>query len=175
MRTTTLFLSLALCSAPALAQANDWAGISIQCDGVTPPFNAARDVTCGSAFSCAPLPLIGQRGDTVRYFLTGTFNGLYVLAASVDTNGLGCVNLGLPFLVNSLILPPASLVSLAVGFCTVSDNGRCNGGATPSTVLFTIPTNLPPGSIAFQGAVEAPLSAGGTGLALTRAIALTYN
>jgi hypothetical protein len=175
MRTTTLLLSLVFCTAPALAQANDWAGISIQCDGVTPPFNGARDISCGSAFSCTPLPLAGLRGDTVRFFVMGTFNGLYVLAASFDANGLGCVNLGLPFLVNSLILPPGNFVSAAVGLCTVPDNGRCNGGASPSTVLFTIPTFLPPGSLAFQAAVESPLTGGGTGLALSRAVALTYN
>lgn len=88
---------------------------------------------------------------------------------------LGCTQLGLPFLANSLVLPPGGLLTAAVALCSVPDNGRCNGGATPLTVLFTIPTNIPPGTLALQAAVSAPLSTGGIGLALTQAVSLVYN
>jgi hypothetical protein len=175
MRTAILLASLLATAVPALAQANDWGGISIRCSGVTTPGNVAQSIACGAAFSCTPLPLAGLRGDTVTYFVMSTFNGFYVLAGSVDTGNLGCLSLGIPDLANSLVLPPGTIVSLAVGVCTVPDNGRCNGGASPSTTLFQIPAGIPPGAIAFQAAVTSPLSVGGVGLAFTPAVLLTYN
>ncbi|MCA8977373.1 MAG: hypothetical protein KDC98_21805 [Planctomycetes bacterium] len=168
---STLFV-LAI-SSPLSAQANDWAGISVTCQGSATA--SARDIACGSQFSCTTLPVTCLRGDTVSYFVMGQLNGFYALLGTVDIAGLGCVNLGVPGLVNSLILPGGSLVPLAVGVCSVPDNGRCNGGASPFTLAFTIPAALPPGALALQAVASCPWSGGGNGLAFTRAVEVIYN
>lgn len=173
MRSTTLLFSL-LVASPALAQANDWAGIMMRCDGVTPPVNSVRNITCGNPMTCQPLMLNGAPGDTIQFFVMGTFNGFYALAASLDVGNLGCIPLAFPGLVNDLVLSPASVINVSAGLCTVPDNGRCNGGSTPLTMLLTIPPTIPSGQIAFQAIVSAPLSAGGVGLAFTDAVLLTF-
>ena len=102
-------------------------------------------------------------------------NDPYILIGSLDPNNIGCAPLMLPGLVNNLILLPGpGLFTLSIGFTSVSDNGRCNGGANPLTTLFTIPTSLPPGSFAMQGVAGTPLSGGGTGFAFTRAVLVNF-
>lgn len=173
MRTlTTLLLSSAL-AAPALAQANDWAGISMRVTGSTPA--SASAIACGTPFTCTPLQLSCQRGDQLFYFVMGTNQGFHMLMASFDIPNLGCLPLGLPILANSLILSPGSLSIIATGLLTVPDNGRCNGGASPSTLIATVPLGIPPGMVAFQALVSSPLSVGGVGLAFSPAVQLTFN
>lgn len=65
------------------------------------------------------------------------------------------------------------MTTLFIGTCGVPDNGRCNGGATPSTILVTIPPGIN-GVLGLQALVGAPLSVGGTGHALTRAVRITF-
>lgn len=85
MRQHLAVLLLAVGLSPALtAQSNDYAGISVTATGVTPPPNTVGSYpTCGSPFSCTPLTLNAQAGDTVRFFVMGTFNGLAVLAGTL--------------------------------------------------------------------------------------------
>jgi len=177
---TTLRLGLAvlalLCSSQVVsAQATDYAGIVMSSTGSSPLSNRVGTYPpCGTPFSCTPLQLNGLAGDNVSFFVMGTTNGLAILVGSLDTSQPSCVPLGIPGLVNSLVwVPGPNLFTLFVGVCSVPDNGRCNGGATPSTILFQIPSGLS-GSVGFQALVEAPLSVGGTGFALTHAVTLTF-
>jgi hypothetical protein len=64
------------------------------------------------------------------------------------------------------------MITLFIGSATVPDNGRCNGGATPSTVLVTIPPGLH-GSLGLQALASAPLTVG-TGYALSNAVRITF-
>lgn len=173
MRTLTTILAALAVAAPAAAQANDWAGIQMRLTGSTTA--SASAVACGTPFTCTPLSLTGNRGDSLFHFEMGMFQGFYMLLASFDIPNLGCIPLGVPFLANSIVLSPGSFAVVATGILTVLDNGRCNGGASPSTLLVQIPAGIPPGMIAFQAVVSSPLSVGGTGLAFSPAIVLTYN
>jgi hypothetical protein len=167
-----VLLALALVQ-PSAAQATDWAGISVNASGG----GFARDIACGSAFSCVPMPLAAQRGETIDCFVMGDLNGTFFVVGSFDVNGTGCLGLGIPDLANQLILSPtpSTLETFAVGLCSRPDNGRCNGGASPILTLFTIPASIPPGAIVLQGLASSPLSGGSSGLAFTRAITLTYS
>lgn len=167
---TILFLAFAQTSP---AQANNWAGFSVNASGG----NFARDIACGSTFSCTPMPLAAQRGETIDCFVMGELNGIYFVVGSFDVANTGCVNLGIPDIANELILSPtpSALETFLVGLCSRSDNGRCNGGASPITTLFTIPTGIPPGAIVLQAIAASPLSSGARGLAFTRAVTLTYS
>jgi hypothetical protein len=170
-----LLLSVGLSTTlTAQSPSNDYAGIVVSAYGVTPAPNSVGSYpTCGSPFSCTPLTLNAQAGDTARFYVMGTFNGLAVLAATLDPTTV-CIPLGIPGIVNNMILVPGpALTTLFIGTCSVPDNGRCNGGATPSTVLFVIPPGLH-GVVGLQALVGAPLSVGGTGLALTRAVQITF-
>lgn len=173
MRTLTTILAALAVAAPAVSQANDWAGISIRSAGSTSA--SASAVSCSTPFNCTPLALTCNRGDQIYYFVMGTHQGFYMLLASFDIPNLGCLPLGVPLLANSLILSPGAFAVVATGVCTVPDNGRCNGGASPSTLLAQIPAGIPPGMIAFQALVSSPLSVGGTGLAFSPAVVVTYN
>lgn len=173
MRTLTTILAALAVAAPAVSQANDWAGISMRVTGSTAA--SASAVACSTPFSCTPLTLTCNRGDSLYHFEMGTYQGFFMLLASFDIPNLGCIPLGVPFLANSMILSPGSFAVVATGILTVPDNGRCNGGASPSTLLVQIPAGIPAGMIAFQAVVSSPLSVGGTGLAFSPAIVLTYN
>ncbi len=169
----TLLIAGALAAALP-AQQNDFAGIVVRVDGITPVPNMARSL-CGDTFSCTPLTIAGVRGDTVQFFVTGTFNDPYILFATLDTNNVGCVPLMVTNLVNNLILLPGpTLFTLSVGLTSVSDNGRCNGGANPLTSLFTIPMSIQPGSFAMQAIAGSPLSSGGMGFSFTRAVVVSW-
>lgn len=169
----TLF---ALAAAAAAQQpANDYAGISMTASGVSPATNRVSTYPpCGLPFDCNPRVLQAQGGDALSFFVMGTFNGLYILAASLDTATPVCLPLGVPGLANDLVwLPGPTLLTLSVGVCSVPDNGRCNGGASVTTPLFTIPPAMQ-GSVGFQAIVGAPLSAGGLGFAFTHAVQVNF-
>ncbi|MBK8099388.1 MAG: hypothetical protein IPK26_19950 [Planctomycetes bacterium] len=169
-----LFLALLGTTAMLTAQAPDYAGISVSSTGVSPLNNRVSSYPpCGTPFTCTPMTLTGQAGDSVSFFVMGTMNGVCVLLGSIDTTP-NCIPLGIPGLVNNLVwLPGPGLITLFVGVCTVPDNGRCNGGATPTTQLFQIPAGLT-GSIGLQAIANAPLSGGGTGLAFSNAVQLNF-
>jgi hypothetical protein len=169
MRLPTLTLPLAL-AIGLPAQANDFAGLRIFSGTVGSP----PTLTCGTPFTCTPTSFTLAPGDSVDAVMMGEFNSLFVIAASFNTGALVCLPLGIPGLVNNLILPPPDIFSLAVGFCSFSDNGRCNGGSPGVVHLFTIPAGIPSGSIAFQGAAGSPLSAGGSGLAFSNAVVMNF-
>jgi hypothetical protein len=173
MRTLTTILAALAIGASIAAQANDWAGFSMRVTGSTTASVSA--VSCGYPFTCTPLPLVCNRGDSLYFFTMGTTGGIYLLLASFDIQGLGCYPLGIPILANSLILNPGALRAVTSGLLTVPDNGRCNGAASPSQLLVQIPAGIPAGSIAFQAMVSSPLSVGGLGLAFSPAILVTYN
>ena len=87
---------------------------------------------------------------------------------------MGCLQLGLPGLVNELALNPGVLFPIVFGFTNINDNGRCNGGADTLPGLLTIPATLPPGSVVFQCAASSPLSAGGSGLAFSTPVLVNF-
>jgi len=161
-------------SAAAQLPGNDYAGISMTASGVSPATNRVTTFPpCGLAFDCTPRLLQAQGGDALSFFVMGATNGIYILAASLDTTAV-CLPLGVPGLVNNLVwLPGPTLLTLSVGVLSVPDNGRCNGAASPTTPLFTIPPAMQ-GSIGFQAIVSAPLSAGGLGFALTHAVQVNF-
>jgi hypothetical protein len=175
-----LFAAAALMSG-ATAQTTDFAGIvafTKFTDGTV------RDVVqsyCqnNGTFDCVPLQLQGLQGDGTWVTLTGELNGAFVLFASPDTQNLQCTPLvGLPFLVNSLILPfPPTTIPVFLGTMTTPDSRGCGGGIwaqDPNIPLFTIPGTTPSGTqLALQAVVQTPISAGGSGFAFTRAVVLT--
>jgi hypothetical protein len=163
---------LALCCAALPAQHANYAGIQVSATGVSPSTNITGSYPpCGLAFSCTPMPLAAQNGDTVRFFVMTTFNGLVVLAGTLDPTGF-CLPTGVPTIVNNLVLSPAAMSTLFIGVATVPDNGRCNGGATPSTVLLTIPQGLH-GTLGLQALASSPLTSG-NGYALSNAVSITF-
>jgi len=160
---------LALCCATLSAQSANYAGIQVSATGVSPSTNIVGSYPpCGTPFTCTPMPLNALNGDTVRFFVMSTFNGLVVLVGTLDTTNV-CLPVGVPSIVNSLVLLPGSMITLFIGSATVPDNGRCNGGATPSTVILTIPPGLH-GSLGLQ----ALASAVGSGYALSNAVRITF-
>ncbi len=175
IRRVLALFALGLATALPAQIGADYTGISVSAYGVSPTSNRVTTYPpCGLAFNCTPLQLQAQGGDTVRFFIMGRQNGLYILAGTLDTSTPICLPLGIPGLVNDLVwVPGPGLVTLAVGTCSVPDNGRCNGGASPTTVLLTIPTGIT-GSMGLQALAEAPLSAGGNGFALSHAVAVNF-
>jgi hypothetical protein len=167
---TTLF---ALCLAATLpAQANDFSGLRIYVSTGSP--GAPTPLTCGTPFSCTPASFTAPTGATINAVTMGNLNEVFVIAASLDTTSSTCIPLGIPGLVNSLALTPGTILSLAVGVCSFSDNGRCNGGTSGGVTLFTLPAGLPPGAVLFQGITGTPLSAGGNGLAFSSPVLMNY-
>jgi hypothetical protein len=171
----TAVLAVLLFATSLAAQANDWAGLRIFTLGVGSAPGAPATLTCGAPFSCTPASFTITQGSPVMAVTLGApLNGLYAIAASLDVANLVCLPLGLPGVVHELVLPPANLVTISVGVNSQSDNGRCNGGSSGALTLFTMPTGLPPGAIAFQAVQVTPLSVGGTGLALSNCVVMNY-
>jgi hypothetical protein len=163
--------AFALLTSSLCAQANNFAGLRCFVGAVGSP----PTLTCGLAFSCNPTTLNTTAGSTVSAVTLGApLNGLYAIAASFDIAGLGCIQLPIPGLVNSVILNPGSMVTLVAGAASVSDGGRCNGGTPGALVLFTIPTSFPSAAVAVQAVQATPLSGGGNGLALSNAVIVSW-
>ncbi|GAB4152393.1 MAG: hypothetical protein Fur0037_21180 [Planctomycetota bacterium] len=168
-------ISIAVLFVPALplgAQANDWAGISLRVTGSTT--GSASSVSCGSAFTCtadAGLP----EGRLAPLLRDGNLPGV-LHAARVVRRAAPRMPFARRAVPGERLDPVAGGVDRGgSGTCTVPDNGRRNGGASPSTLLLQSPLGIPPGRVAFQALVSSPLSAGGTGLAFSRAVVVTYN
>jgi hypothetical protein len=153
------------------AQANDYAGMRIFVGNGT--VGAPARLTCGTPFDCTPFTATVSPGDNVQAALLGTLNGAYLILGTVDTASLFCLPLGIPGIVNDLVLHPGRLIALGLGACTQPDNGRCNGGSASPVFLFQIPMGIS-GSIGFQALIGAPLSVGGNGFALTKAVVLSF-
>jgi hypothetical protein len=114
------------------------------------------------ALCCAALPAQHANYAGIQVSATGV---------SLDPNGF-CVPTGVPTIVNNLVLSPGAMSTLFIGVATVPDNGRCNGGATPSTVLLTIPQGLH-GTLGLQALASSPLTSG-NGYALSNAVSITF-
>lgn len=164
---TTLALTLSLSgtlSGTAAAQANDYGGLRIfTASGGAPPA-----LICGNPFTCTPTSFMALANENVQALLHGTLNGLFILAASVDTQPT-CIPLGIPGVVNDLALNPGLLTTLAVGVCSQGDNGRCNGGFE-LVPLFQVPSGLPPISLKFQALLSSPTGGGGSVLAFSNPV-----
>ena len=129
MRTLALAVSALLAAPALLAQANDYAGLRVYTSNSA---GAPTPLVCGTPFTCTPFSFATTAGSTVTGFVSGNFNEVYIIAASVDTTTMLCLPLGVPGLVNNYALTPGTEVIVALGICTVPDNGRCNGGASPA-------------------------------------------
>ncbi len=168
MRILIILALASILTTGAAAQANDYGGLRIfTSSGGAPPA-----LICGNPFTCTPTSFTAQVGESVQALLHGSLNGLFVLAASTDTQPI-CLSLPVPGLVNNVAINPGLAVTLAVGVCSRSDNGRCNGGFE-LLPLFTLPAGLPPGAVKFQAALSAPTAGGGTVFALSNPVLMNY-
>lgn len=171
MRRHVLALSALFAATPsiALAQANDYGGLRI----FTSSGGAPTPLACGTPFTCSPASFAASPGETVTAVVLGETNGLFLIAASFDTQNLLCLPLGIPGVVHELALVPGGIFVLAIGSCSLSDNGRCNGGSSGAVPLFTLPFGFT-GSLAFQGLIATPLSGGGSGLAFSSPVVMNF-
>ncbi len=171
---TALLFSLLTGATLVHAQSDDYSGLRVfEAGNLTN--GAPTPLTCGTPFSCTPDQFSVAPGAGLGYIVFGELGGLYVLVASIDTGNLGCLNFGIPGLVHNLSLNPNAVVTLVVGTTATDDQGRCNGGMAFITQPFiTLPTWLPPGSIAFQAIATTPLSAGGSGFAFSNTVQANY-
>jgi hypothetical protein len=167
-------LALAALGAAATAQQADFTGIQVLAFGVSPSSNSVQSF-CGDTFSCTPLQLPAVGGDDVWVTLMGTLGGPYALIGDfASPASLGCVNFGIPGIVNAYMLPFSPLtLTVAAGTITISDRGRCNGGYVAINPALTIPPMLTGFQFSLQGVAGAPLTGGGTGVAFSRTVTIT--
>jgi len=172
MKTTNLLpFVLPLAFAAALpAQANDYIAMKLNSGTASAP----PTLSCGLPFTCTPASFTVPQGAPVDMIILAQQNGLFALAASFDVANMVCVPLGIPGLANSLALNPGNILTVLIGVCAQTDNGRCNGGTTGVVRLFTVPVGIPPGAIAFQAVGASPLSTGGNGLALSNPVVMNF-
>jgi hypothetical protein len=168
MKTTRLLLSLAF-AASLPAQANDYIAMKLNSGTASAP----PTLSCGLPFSCTPASFTVPQGAPVDCIILGQLNGLFAIGASFDVANMVCFPLG-PGFANSLALSPGTIITVLIGVCAQTDNGRCNGGTTGVMRLFTVPVGIPPGAIAFQGIGASPLSAGGNGLAFSIPVVMNF-
>lgn len=169
-----LVLSLFASATMLQAQSDDYSGLRVFEAGNLPN-GAPTPLTCGTPFSCTPDQFTVPPGASLGYIVFGELGGIYILAASIDTANLGCLNLNIPGLLHNLSLNPGAVVTLVVGTTSTDDQGRCNGGmAFVTAPFFTIPPWLSPGSIAFQALSTTPLSAGGSGFAFSNTVQVNF-
>jgi hypothetical protein len=168
MKTTRLLLPFAFAAALS-AQANDYIAMRLN-SGTS---GAPPTLSCGLPFSCTPPSFTVAPGAPVDVIVLAQLNGLYAIGASFDVANMVCVPLG-PGFANSLALNPGNLLTVLIGVCAQSDNGRCNGGTTGVLRLFTVPAGIPPGALAFQAIGASPLSAGGNGLAFSIPVVMNF-
>ena len=159
---TTRFLAPFAFAAALSAQANDYIAMRLN-SGTS---GAPPTLSCGLPFSCTPPSFTVAPGAPVDVIILGQLNGLFAIGASFDIANMVCLPLGAGF-ANSLALNPGNIITVVIGVCGQTDNGRCNGGTTGVMRLLTVPAGIPPGALAFQAIGASPLSAGGNGLAFS--------